>query len=78
MNDSLIILITDHGGNQYKHGGTTPQEKTVFWAIHGPGIQPGSIITSNMTNMDTAAIVANALRLEYTDWDAKLPTGVFQ
>ncbi|MCU5376637.1 Ig-like domain-containing protein [Bacillus cereus] len=74
LDDSLIIMTTDHGGKGYGHGGESPEEKTIFWAANGPGILAKSAITTSMTNMDTAAVVAQALRSNKPmTWDAKTP-----
>ncbi|MGG5736865.1 MULTISPECIES: Ig-like domain-containing protein [Bacillus cereus group] len=74
LEDSLIIMTTDHGGKGYGHGGESPEEKTIFWAANGPGILAKSSITTSMTNMDTAAVVAQALRSNKPmTWDAKTP-----
>jgi len=36
--DWLILVSTDHGGNNKGHGKNTPQERTIFLIAHGPGI----------------------------------------
>ena len=78
MKDTLFIITSDHGGNGTGHGGSTVAEQTVFWASKGESIKPGTVI-SNVTSMDTAAVIAKALRLDIPEnWDAKIPTGLFQ
>ncbi|MFC5653266.1 alkaline phosphatase family protein [Paenibacillus solisilvae] len=80
MEDSLIMIVTDHGGGgaaRYSHGSDHPQDKTVFWGCAGPGIEPGTPI-SNLSITDAAAIVACALDLEAPEhWDAVLPEALF-
>ncbi|WP_144551146.1 Ig-like domain-containing protein [Bacillus mycoides] len=79
LEDSLIIMTTDHGGKGYSHGGESPEEKTIFWAASGPGIPAKSTITTPMKNMDTAAIVAQALRSNKPEtWDAKTPKNLLE
>lgn len=80
MDESLIIITTDHGGTSSgSHGGNSPDEKNIFWAVHGPGIKQGTMISTSMTNMDTATIVVNSLRLDRPDnWDAKIPEGLIE
>ncbi|MEI4620019.1 Ig-like domain-containing protein [Bacillus pfraonensis] len=79
LEDSLIIMTTDHGGKGYGHGGESPEEKTIFWAANGPGIPAKTTITDPMTNMDTAAIVAQALRSNKpATWDATVPENVLE
>ncbi|MFJ7934390.1 LamG-like jellyroll fold domain-containing protein [Sporosarcina sp. NPDC096371] len=75
--DTLIIITTDHGGNGTGHGGNTPQERNIFWAAKGGSIAPGTVL-SDVENMDTAAVIARALRLDIPEyWDAKVPEGLF-
>ena len=77
MEDTLLIVTTDHGGNGTNHGGDTPQERDIFWAAKGGSIKPGTVL-SDVENMDTAAVIAHALRLDIPEnWDAKIPTGLF-
>ncbi|BBH18786.1 hypothetical protein Back11_01310 [Paenibacillus baekrokdamisoli] len=80
LEDSLVILITDHGGggeHQYGHGSDHPMDKNVFWGCVGPGVEPGTKI-AQLSIVDTAAIVAYALGMETpAHWDAKLPHSLF-
>ncbi|MDF2837281.1 MAG: hypothetical protein K0Q63_2921, partial [Paenibacillus sp.] len=80
MEDTLIILTADHGGTRAgSHGGSSPEEQTVFWAAKGKSIKPGTILSDEVNNVDTAAVVAHALRLDIpANWDAKIPVGLFQ
>lgn len=77
LEDSLIILLTDHGGggdNKYSHGSDHPMDKNVFWGCVAPGIEPGTEV-SGLYIVDTAAVAAHALGLERPEsWDAKLPS----
>ncbi|USK72239.1 alkaline phosphatase family protein [Peribacillus asahii] len=78
MKDTLIIVTTDHGGKGTGHGGSSPEEQTIFWTAKGKSITPGTVL-SDVENMDTAAVVARALRLDIPEnWDAKIPKGLFE
>lgn len=76
LEDSLVILLTDHGGggdNKYSHGSDHPMDKNVFWGCVGPGIEPGTIIPE-LSIVDTAAVTLHALGLAIpANWDAKVP-----
>ncbi|MCR8643732.1 alkaline phosphatase family protein [Paenibacillus sp. N1-5-1-14] len=78
---SLIILVTDHGGGgvrTHDHGSDHPHDMTVFWAVSGPGIEAGTVLTE-LSIMDTAAVVAHALGLEApVTWEGKVPQGLFK
>lgn len=79
MEDSLVILLTDHGGggeNKYSHGSGHPMDRDVFWGCIGPGINSG-LLTAPVTITDTAAITALALGLTLSEqWDAQIPDGL--
>lgn len=80
LEDSLVILITDHGGggdNKHGHGSDHPMDKNVFWGCVGPGIEAGIQIPP-LSIVDTAAIAAYALGMTTpSHWDAKLPDSLF-
>jgi len=76
--DSLIVLLTDHGGggeNKHGHGSPHPMDRNVFWGCIGPGIRQG-VLPGPLSITDTAAIAALALGLETPNWDARLPKGL--
>lgn len=78
MEDTLVIVTTDHGGKGTGHGGSSEEEQTIFWAAKGASIKPGTEL-AHVRNMDTAAVVARALRLDIPkNWDAKIPEGLFE
>ncbi|MEK3888359.1 LamG-like jellyroll fold domain-containing protein [Bacillus sp. FSL K6-3431] len=79
MDDTLIVVTADHGGTRSgSHGGNSPEEQTVFWAAKGKSIKSGTTL-SDVEVVDTAAVVAHALRLDIPEnWDAQLPAGLFQ
>lgn len=81
LEDSLVILLTDHGGggdDKFSHGSDHPMDKNVFWGCVGPGIAPGTTI-GEISIVDTAAIAAAALGLDIPDaWDAAVPAGLLQ
>ncbi|GGI45077.1 hypothetical protein GCM10008018_10290 [Paenibacillus marchantiophytorum] len=74
--DSLVIVLTDHGGggaDAYNHGSDHPMDKQVFWGCVGPGIEAAAVLPA-LSIMDTAAIAAFALGLAApSTWDAQLP-----
>lgn len=77
--DSLILLVTDHGGHEKGHGSLDPRDTTVFWAARGKGIEAGSHIPASFHVKATAAVAAYALGLECpSTWDAQVPEGLFQ
>ena len=77
FDESLIVVLSDHGGYEKSHGSDHPDCMRTFWACRGPGVvRRGDV--SEMNIMDTAAVVANALGLTCpTGWDSQIPYGIF-
>ncbi len=77
FDESLIVLLSDHGGEKKGHGSDHPDCMKTFWACRGPGIVHGGDI-DDINIMDTAAVVASALSFSSpTGWDARIPEGIF-
>ena len=78
FDESLIILLSDHGGEERSHGSDHPNCMNIFWGCRGPGVRRGVELKNEVNIMDTAAVIAHALDLPVPDgWDAKVPNGVF-
>ncbi len=77
FDESLVIILPDHGGEGKSNGSNHPGCMTTFWACQGPGVvQGGDIREINI--IDTAAVVASALGLTCpVGWDAQTPEGIF-
>ncbi len=80
LEDTLFILIADHGGSGTGHGGWTDEEKYVTFAAAGKGVQSGEIEEMNIR--DLAAIVLYALGIDLPafdeqGWTAQVPNGIF-
>lgn len=82
MEDTLIILCSDHGGGGAEpnnHGSSHPLDMTITWGCVGPGVQEGGVIEEQVNIKDTAAVIAQALGLEKPiGWDNKVPKGVLE
>ncbi|MFJ5625278.1 alkaline phosphatase family protein [Peribacillus loiseleuriae] len=64
MDDTIIVLTANHGETRNgSHSGSSPEEQTVFFAAKGKSIKFGTVL-SDVENVDTAAVVAHALRLD--------------
>jgi predicted AlkP superfamily pyrophosphatase or phosphodiesterase len=67
--ETLIIVTADHGGHDFIHGSSLPEDMTIPWIAFGAGIQPASL-TGKITTTDTAATAAFALNLPISEeWD---------
>lgn len=85
MDETLFIVIADHGGANNEngggtHGGWTDSEKFVTFAAVGKGVRSAYI--DNMNIRDLAAIVLYAFGIEAPEfnengWTAQIPSGLF-
>ncbi|MBO5702500.1 MAG: alkaline phosphatase family protein [Clostridia bacterium] len=85
MEETLFMVIADHGGANNEngggsHGGWTDSEKYVTFAAVGKNVKSGNIGTMNIR--DLAAIVLYAFGIEppkfdENGWTAQIPEGIF-
>lgn len=66
--DSIIVIVSDHGGNGKGHGKTSLQEMETPFILHGPGIRKGYEIPGLIMQYDVAATLAGILGLETPDF----------
>ncbi len=77
IDETLFIVTADHGGSGTGHGGDTPGEMNVMYAIAGKSIEKGTI--GEMEIRDNASIILHALGCEQPEiWTARIPDGVFE
>ena len=86
IEDTLFMVITDHGGTvdpngKGSHGGWTDEEKYVTFAATGKGVCNGEIGVMNIR--DLAAIVLYAFGIEapgfdVKGWTSQIPEGIFE
>ena len=86
LDDTLFIVIADHGGTNDEdgrghHGGWTDEEKYVTFAMTGEGVKRTEIQEMNIR--DLSAIVLYALGIAMPDfdeggWTAQIPEGIFE
>ena len=64
LEETMVILTSDHGGIDTSHGGKTPEELTIPWIIAGPGVKPAYAIEEFVMTYDTAATIAYIFGLQ--------------
>lgn len=69
LDDTLFIVIADHGGVRTGHGGYTDTEKYVYFAVTGKGVKNGLI--PYCETKDIAAVVLSALGLPLPEYNEK-------
>jgi len=80
LDDTLFVVLADHGGRIHSHGGYSDTEKYIFAGARGKGIVNSEI--EYMQTRDISSIVLYALGLEYPEFDSKgyssqIPLGIF-
>ena len=86
LDDTLFLLIADHGGTPFdgtgaRHGGWSDAEKYVTFAALGKGVKAGELGAVNIR--DLAAVVLYALGIEAPEfaedgWTSQIPEGLFE
>ena len=77
MDDSLFIVVADHGETANGHGGRTAEEASAVLAVAGRSVNAGEL-DETVRNRDVAAIALYALGIEKpAHMTAELPDGLF-
>lgn len=80
FDDTLFICLADHGGIRGGHGGYTPQERTVYFAVSGRGVEKSEMGFAQ--TKDIAAIVLYAFGMDIPAFDrrafsSQVPDNIF-
>lgn len=77
--DTLLILVTDHGGLGYGHGDDDDaRERDILFGVSGRTVDRVNAIVDAQTQ-DVASIALYALGLDIPDYfTSRIPTGVFE
>ena len=76
MENSLFIVVADHGECENGHGGNSADERTTVVAVAGRTVNKTEL--KNVRNRDVAAIALYALGIKQPDYfTAKVPSGLF-
>ena len=62
--NTLVMIVSDHGGIGNSHGGETVEESNVTFIYHGKGIKKNYEVRQTVYMYDVAAHVAFALGLK--------------
>ena len=76
--ETNFIVVTDHGGQGYGHGGLSMEEIEVPWIISGPGIINNKVIEQASDVVNTAATIAYLFDLQQpNEWTGRVVKGAF-
>ncbi len=64
LNQTTVLVTSDHGGINKGHGGATMAEIEIPWIIRGPEVRRGHAIIAPVNTYDTAATIAYRLGLK--------------
>ncbi|MEG2330933.1 MAG: alkaline phosphatase [Bacteroides sp.] len=77
--DTHFLFLSDHGGINYGHGGTTVNEMIVPWGIVGPGIKKGLTIQEPNNTVNTASIVLHLFGAKQPlSWTGEVIRSIFK
>ena len=79
LDNTLLMLVTDHGGTaEGTHGGSSPEETQTVFAIRGKGVLQNTEI-KDMQLRDIAAITLYALGIDIPEtYSGRVPNGIFE
>lgn len=79
MDDTIIIITSDHGGIGKGHGGKTMEEMQTPFIICGKGVRQGLEFHESMMQYDVASTIARIFALEQPQvWIGRPMTLVFE
>jgi len=64
LEETLLVISSDHGGHDQTHGTTKPVDMTIPFIIAGPGIRQGIELDNQVSITQIAATILKALNLE--------------
>jgi len=73
MEKTVVLVVSDHGGLEKKHGGSSPDEMIVPFIIYGKGVKKGYEIKHPVFNYDLAPTVAWLFGFQLNEWISGRP-----
>ncbi len=79
MDKTLLIVTSDHGGHENRHGDDHPLDRTIPWLAVGPGVPQGQYRGRPIRTYDTAPTVLYALKVPIPEvWDGQPLLDIFE
>lgn len=73
--NTVTLVLSDHGGHDRGHGTDSPEDMTIPWLLHGPGIKQGVTLTEEIRLFDTPSTLAHLLELTpHHYWEGRVVT----
>lgn len=64
IDETVFMIVSDHGGIGNSHGGTTLEESTVPFILSGKGVKKGFVVPAEVYMYDVAPTITYALGLD--------------
>lgn len=61
--ETVTLVLSDHGGHERTHGTDSPEDMTIPWILHGPGVKKGATVDAPVFLYDTPTTLARLLGL---------------
>jgi len=72
FDNTVIAVVSDHGGREFGHGGESMLEIEVPWMISGPGIRQDAVLRNPSDLVNTAPTLAALLGLQLpAEWTGR-------
>lgn len=79
LENTYILLTSDHGGIGHGHGGDSPAEVNIPWILVGPDVKAGYQLQDTVNTIDTAPTVARMLGIGPNScWTGKVVQEAFK
>jgi len=72
---TLLIVTSDHGGHDKTHGTDSDEDTKIPWVALGHGVAAGNRLDVSL--VDTAVIISDALGLGMKDLVGSMPDGLY-
>ena len=79
MDETVIILTSDHGGINKGHGGKTLMEVEIPWIVYGKAVKQKGEVKQSIVTYDTGATIAYLLGLKQPQlWTGRAVQSIFK
>ncbi len=73
LDHTAILVQSDHGGHDHKHGEAVPEDMTIPWILWGPGVRPGYQLQGAVSILDSAPTLVQLLGMDVPEhWAGKV------
>ena len=77
--NTVVLFTADHGGVGKEHGEISMNEMQIPWIVKGPRILKNKELTESVMTFDTAATIADFLKLRTPQvWIGRPVQGIFK